>query len=77
MKVKQKTTITTISHEKEKIKKTTVQRVLKEVYRITAPLNFPGKSKYMQKGESRVFTSLPEWAKNNISLVIEKIKVAE
>jgi glycosyltransferase involved in cell wall biosynthesis len=77
MKIDSGETITTISVRKEKLRKTTEAKPLKEVFRISAPLNFAGRSLYMQKGETRVFTQLPEWAKNDPSLVIEKIKVAE
>jgi len=49
---------------------------LKTVYRITSPMNYP-KDSHIPHGESREYAKIPEWAKNNPKLVIEKVEVSK
>jgi len=60
-----------ISPKKESIIKQMPQQ---EMYKITSPLNFKP-SEYIPHGESRYFKEIPIWAKNNASLVVEKVDV--
>ncbi len=48
---------------------------LRKMYKITSPLNF-GKNPYIPHGTFKYFSEIPDWAKNNIRLVIEQEDVS-
>jgi len=43
-----------------------------QVYKITSPSNFPA-DPHIKHGTSKLFKSIPDWAKNNPRVVVEKI----
>ena len=60
-----------VEEEAQKIKSIT-----KTMYRITSPLNFPSTT-HMEHGTVGLFKEVPDWAKNNPSVVIEQIDDTE
>lgn len=46
-----------------------------DVYKITAPENFAGASKHLQKGSIAYFKIIPDWARDDTSVVIEKVRM--
>lgn len=52
------------------------QKFMKTVYKITSPSNF-GKDPNIEHGTFKYFAEVPDWAKNNIKVVIEKEQVID
>jgi hypothetical protein len=48
----------------------------KIVYRVTSPLNF-APDENIQHGTFEDFDELPDWAKNNVHVVVEKVEIEE
>ncbi|MFA5396052.1 MAG: glycosyltransferase family A protein [Methanogenium sp.] len=60
--------------EKVEIKKQPIY--MKTMYKVTSPSNFRQDPNMIQ-GESKLFAEVPEWAKNNPRLVVEKVEVED
>lgn len=52
------------------------QKIMKTVYKVTSPLNF-GKDNNIEHGTFKYFSELPDWAKNNTKVVVEKEQVID